>query len=299
MRLAPRTRDVQCHEPDTSSAPRRRVRWPDPVSTPTRLAEGETWARAGRASRLLHLPGLEAWVHSQPADEGESGGDVQVLSVCPAGQVSRIALADVSGHGGAVAAFGATLRDMMQAHLESLEQRVLLRELNRAVSMRLKTVHYVTMVAAGWHSRRGVLMLSNAGHPPALWYRSDTAQWQWLEVRATTLRRPAGLPLGLLPDVSYGTRALRLGPGDIVLLYSDGVSEARDREGKELGRPGLLALTRGLDVRSAQAFGQALASSIEHYRGNAAADDDVSFVVLRRPEALIPSCDGSRGAGLL
>ncbi|WP_239493484.1 PP2C family protein-serine/threonine phosphatase [Luteitalea sp. TBR-22] len=284
----------QTHQPRAGE-----IAEPLSASAPVRLAHGETWARAGRASGLVQLPGLEAWVHSQPAAQGECGGDVQVLSVCPVGQVARIALADVSGHGNAVAAFGAILRDMVQDSLSALEQRSLLRELNRAVGARLASLHYVTMVAAGWHSHRAVLVLSSAGHPPSLWYRADAGQWRWLESRRTTSRRATGLPLGLLPDVSYGSRALHLGPGDIVLLYSDGVSEALDSRGEELGRPGLLTLARALDVRSAEAFGLALAASLERYRGDAAAVDDVSFVVLKRPDGPIPSSDGTRGAGLL
>ena len=62
----------------------------------------ETWAGNERSSSLVELPGLVAWVHSVPAGLGEAGGDVHYVSVCQGCVVSRIALADVSGHGRAV-----------------------------------------------------------------------------------------------------------------------------------------------------------------------------------------------------
>jgi hypothetical protein len=60
-------------------------------------------------------------------------GDVHYVSVCPSCIVSRIALADVSGHGQAVVALGNTLRDLMRRYLEAVEQVSLMRDLNRAV----------------------------------------------------------------------------------------------------------------------------------------------------------------------
>ena len=103
------------------------------------------------------------------------------VSVCPSCIVSRIALADVSGHGRAVAALGTKLRELMQKHLAALEQASLMRDLNDAVSAELDGVHYATMVAAGFHARRGLLVMTNAGHPPTLWYRADRDDWAWFE----------------------------------------------------------------------------------------------------------------------
>ncbi len=68
-------------------------------SMPRRLECAETWAGNERTASLVELPGLVAWVHSVPAGPGEAGGDVHYVSVCPSCIVSRIALADVSGHG--------------------------------------------------------------------------------------------------------------------------------------------------------------------------------------------------------
>jgi sigma-B regulation protein RsbU (phosphoserine phosphatase) len=208
---------------------------------------------------------------------------VHYVSVCTNCIVSRVALADVSGHGTAVAALGVTLRGLMSRYLLALEQNGLMRDLNRAVYTGLDTVHYATMVAVGWHGRRDVLVLSNAGHPPPLWYRASRDEWRWLETASAPERnRPAGVPLGLLAEAEYGRVVIRPEMADLVVLYSDGVSEALNETGDELGRDGLLDIARGLDRRSAECFGQQLTSALRGYRGHGAALDDETIIVLRR-----------------
>ena len=104
-----------------------------PTGMPRRLECAETWAGNERTASLVELPGLVAWVHSVPAGPGDAGGDVHYVSVCPSCIVSRIALADVSGHGQAVVALGEKLRELMQQYLRALEQVGLMRDLNQAV----------------------------------------------------------------------------------------------------------------------------------------------------------------------
>ena len=182
------------------------------------------------------MPGLAAWVHSVPSGPGEGGGDVHYVSVCSSCVVSHVALADVSGHGQAVVAVGEKLRELMVRYLPDLEQAGLMRDLNRAVREELDGVHYATMIAAGWHGPRGLLVLTNAGHPPPLRYRAVGDEWSWIDARRTGQRgRVAGVPLGLLDDSSYHRVALKPEARDLVVLYSDGVSEAANEDGDELG----------------------------------------------------------------
>src|SRR4030095_48553 len=173
------------------------------MSAPYRLKCAETWASNQETSSVADLPGLRVWVHSTPFGPGEEGGDVHYVSVCPSCIVSRIALADVSGHGRAVASLSAKLRDLMQKYLTALEQASLMRDLNEAVIEELDGVHYAPMVAAGFHGRRGLLVMTNAGHPPAFWYRAQRDEWAWFESRSAEGGSGAsGTPLGLLPNAS-------------------------------------------------------------------------------------------------
>jgi hypothetical protein len=129
-----------------------------------------------------------------------------------------------------VAAMGEKLRELMQRHLRELAQAGLMRELNQAVREELGDVHYATMVAVGWHSRRGFLVMTNAGHPPPLWFRASRQEWSWLQARRTSEReRPADTPLGLLDDNTYDRTVVQLRPGDLVVLYSDAPPKRRIR----------------------------------------------------------------------
>jgi hypothetical protein len=72
------------------------------------------------------------WVHSRPLEPAPKGGDLYYLAVCSKGLLSRVALADVAGHGQAVSATAATLRDLVRKHMNALDQGVLMQEMNEA-----------------------------------------------------------------------------------------------------------------------------------------------------------------------
>jgi len=255
-------------------------------SPPRRLACAETWAGNSETASVVQFPGLTAWVYSVPAGTDHVGGDVHYASVCPSCIVSRIALADVSGHGGTVAALGDKLREFMQIYLRDLEQLALMRDLNRALRQDFSDDHYATMVAVGWHGRRGLMVVTNAGHPPPLWYRASRAEWTWLESQGPDVPgRVAGLPLGLLPDVTYDRVVLKPQPEDVVVLYSDGISEATNPAGAELGRDGLLDLVRAIDVRSPEALGTRLVAALRTFRGDEAPQDDQTIIVMQKSDS--------------
>src|ERR1700730_6748203 len=124
----------------------------------------------------------------------------------------------------------------MQRYLSFMEQTALMRDLNQAVRQELGEGHYTTMVAMGWHGCPRPETMTSAGHPPPLWYRAARDEWSWLQTRrASEPGRPAGVPLGLLADVSYDQLVIKPQPGDLIVLYSDGVSEAMNPAGNELG----------------------------------------------------------------
>ena len=70
--------------------------------------------------------------------------------------------------------------------------------------------------------------------------------------------------------------------GDLVLLYSDGVSEVTNPAGTELGRDGLIDLVRALDFRSPEALGTRLASALGAFRGDGEPQDDQTIIIMRR-----------------
>jgi sigma-B regulation protein RsbU (phosphoserine phosphatase) len=139
------------------------------------------------------------------------------------------------------------------------------------------------MVAVGWHGRRGLMVMTNAGHPPPLWYRVSRNEWSWLETQRVSEReRPAGVPLGLLADVTYDRLVVKPQSGDLMVLYSDGVSEATSPAGEELGRDGLMNMARALDSSSPETLGTQLASALRVFRGDREPLDDETIIVIQR-----------------
>jgi phosphoserine phosphatase RsbU/P len=249
----------------------------------TQIACAGTWAGSERAASLLELPGMLAWVHSTPAGSSRVGGDVHYVSVCPGCVVSRVALADVSGHGKAVSTLSGELRRLMQRYLPELEHDGLMRDLNRAVQQGLDGVHYATMVAVGWHNERESLLLANAGHPIPCVFEAERKEWTWLEINPEPRREwPVGVPFGLFACADYDRTAVKLQVGDLVLLYSDGVTEATNPAGDELGPEGLMNLVRQLDCSSAESLGVQLPSALRRFREGAEAADDETIIVLQR-----------------
>jgi len=266
----------------------------------TQIACARTWAGSERAASLLELLGMLAWVHSTPAGSSKVGGDVHYVSVCPGCVISRVALADVSGHGKAVSTLSGELRRLMQRYLPELEHDALMCDLNRAVQEGLDGVHYATMVAVGWHNERESLLLANAGHPIPCVFEVERKEWTWLEINPEPRREwPVGVPFGLFACADFDRTAVKLQVGDLVILYSDGVTEATNPAGDELGPEGLMNLVRQLDCSSAESLGVQLPSALRSFRGGAEAADDEAIIVLQRVPTLVitnpHASDFSRG----
>jgi sigma-B regulation protein RsbU (phosphoserine phosphatase) len=195
--------------------------------------------------------------------------------------ISRVALADVAGHGQAVSSVAERLRETLRKHTDSWDQSDLMRELSEAFQEGSVGVQFATAAVLGFYLQTGELLFTYAGHPPALWYRSAERSWDLLNGSTPYARGIENLPLGLIPGTTYSQNVVQLGRDDIVVLYTDGITEARDATGNELGQEGLLKLVRDLPVASPAEFGQALISGFGAFRGSAPRRDDESVVVLR------------------
>ena len=250
-----------------------------------RLACFELWGGNSKEAHPIELPGLQGWISCTPFGHAESGGDVHYISVCSKGQVSRIALADVAGHGGYASSVAERLRRILQQHTDNWDQSALMRELNEAFKRDAKGVQFATAVVLGFYFGTGELLFTNAGHLPLLWHHAKTGAWDWLEDHTPYAKDVAGLPLGLISGTAYAQTAVEFSRGDTLLLYTDGITESRNESGEELGHEGLLALVRDLtvDLREGPvAFGHALAAGLKGFQGNGPQLDDETLVLIQR-----------------
>ena len=206
-----------------------------------RLACFELWGGNRSADHPVELPGLAGWVYSEPLDSASGGGDVHYLSVCSKGLLSRIAVADVAGHGRSASSMAERLRSALQRHTDNWDQSALMQELNGAFVHDSVESPYATAVVLGFYSKTGELLFSSAGHPPPLWYLARERSWHLLQDCTPFAVDIEGLPLGVISGTSYSQTGVRIDVGDMLVLYTDGITEAMGLDsGKELQAHGAL-----------------------------------------------------------
>jgi len=252
------------------------------VAGSERLACFELWGGNCAVDHPVELPGLAGWVYSSPLDPAAGGGDVHYISVCSRGMISRIVVADVAGHGSDASLVAQNLRSVLQRHTNNWDQSALMQELNRAFLPSAVKSQYATAAVLSFFVETAELVFTNAGHPPALWYRAGEDCWELLEDNTAFAVEIEGLPLGLIPGTSYRQTGVRLGAGDALVLYTDGVTEATNSSGAELGRAGLLALARRLKIGSPVEVARELIAGVRAFRGNVTRRDDETLIVLRQ-----------------
>jgi serine phosphatase RsbU (regulator of sigma subunit) len=247
----------------------------------------EVWGGNLGVEEHFHRPGLDVWVYSRPHENAVSGGDVYYLSSCASGRISRMLLADVSGHGPQVSGLARRLRDLMRRHINSISQARFVEGMNQEfVEMNQEDCFATAIVATFFASTRS-FQLSVAGHPRPLLYRRKTGRWGLFEFdpQAAVSFGLRNIPLGISESVAYGQTRLELHPGDMMLAYTDGVTEARVSEGQLLGAQGLLNLVQKLDVTQTDRLLQSLLTALRD-QATAPFDDDLSL--------LLACADGSR-----
>ena len=227
------------------------------------------------------LPGLSAWVCCRPLQPATRGGDLYYLSVCSQGSISRVTIADVAGHGDSVSAVAGHLWNALREHADDWDQSTLIRRLNDGFLKGAVEGRYATAFLMSHYATTGELLFTNAGHTPPLWRRSALRRWTFLQDATPYAKEIADLPLGMIPGTAYRQTGVQLEPGDIVLLYTDGVSEAYNGQGEQLGLNRLLEIAHSLPGDSAAAAGEALLAAVAQFRGSAPPKDDATVVALQ------------------
>jgi sigma-B regulation protein RsbU (phosphoserine phosphatase) len=251
------------------------------LDQPYRLACLELHGGNHAGSYSAELPGLAGWVSCRPLGTS-GGGDLYYMSACSQGVIARIVLADVAGHGEIVSAAAVGLRDALREHVDHWDQSQLIRRLNESILKGAAHSRFATAFLASFYRESGELLFTNAGHQPPLWYRASTHEWTLLQDSTPYSKEIVDLPLGMIEGTTYSQTAVQLDPGDLLLLYTDGISESCDETGEQLGLDGLLTIARDLPVDSAVAAGRALLAAVERFRGSVPPADDETVVALER-----------------
>jgi len=241
----------------------------------------EIWGGVQAVDVGVAVTGIDAWVFSKPFKGGSGGGDVHYVTMCGHGLLSRYAVADVSGHGEAVADVAGRLRDLLKQNINTLDETRMVQALNRAFTAMAESGTFATALLATYFAPEDHLIVCNAGHPRPLWYRADEGRWQILQRECQgACPRLLNLPLGVIDETSYYQFAVPLAENDLVLVYTDALTEAADPSGAMLGEEGLLRLARTLDPVDHRAFGPRLIQAVTEYREEEPWQDDVTLLLL-------------------
>jgi phosphoserine phosphatase RsbU/P len=242
----------------------------------------EVWGGSQLTSSGVELGGLDVWVYSKPFGEAQRGGDVYYVSSCATGRISRLLLADVSGHGQSVASTAADLRTLMRRFVNRLDQKEFVRLLNEQFSALSRHGSFATAVVTTFFAPTRRLLLCNAGHPRPLLFRVAEGRWSFLGQHDHPEKKGAqNIPLGLFQIADYEQLDVELDPGDCIMNYTDALIESCDADGAMLGEEGLLRIVNLLGEVPAEKLIPSLLQEITDRFPNNLAADDVTLLVVR------------------
>src|SRR5262249_55289034 len=235
----------------------------------------EVWGGSQIASSGVELAGLDVWIYSKPFGQAKRGGDVYYVSSCASGRISRLLLADVSGHGKSVASTAADLRTLMRRFVNRLDHKEFVRLLNEQFTALSRQGTFSTAVVTTFFAPSRRLCICNAGHPRPLLFRAVDSRWSFLSQEDSAEKKgPLNIPFGIFTLADYEHLDVELDPGDYLLSYTDALIESCDADGEMLGEEGLLRVVSLLGDLPAEKLIPTLLQEIsERYPDNLSADD--------------------------
>ncbi len=242
-----------------------------------RLRCGEIWGGFAEDDLDLCSGALTASLFSSSA-RGSEGGDVYYLSVCGQDQLTRIVLADVVGHGAGVADVSRWLYEAVEARVNDYDGAHVLEQLNDLAAERGIRSMATAALASVAVTKAGATF-AYAGHAPALIRRRGADGWVPARLDPAAATHP-NAPLGVEPGARYDEQFEALGPGDRVLMYTDGLVEGRNGEGEPFGEERLHAVLEAEGGSSLQDLKHSLLDALRAHSREAQRQDDVSLVAL-------------------
>jgi sigma-B regulation protein RsbU (phosphoserine phosphatase) len=215
------------------------------------------------------FPGYEVYGYSRPAEI--VGGDLYDYLPRPE-RLLGVAIADASGHGLPAALLARdVITGLRMGMSEKSKVTRTVERLNRVIHRAALSSKFISLFY-GEFGPGGALTYCNAGHNPPLLQRGTTLR---------PLER-GGLILGPNPAAHYAQGRARLDTGDAVVLYTDGLVELTNPQGKQYGLARLKRLLRGLQTTGARERVEAILADADRYAGGVAPMDDMTVVVVRR-----------------
>ena len=224
--------------------------------------------------QAMEIPGMEVAAFSRPA--AIVGGDYFDFYRFRDGAYGLL-IADVAGHGMSSSLIMASLQASLRILVPDYDSPVdVVRRLNQLFYHNINMTSFVSLFLARFDPQTRQLTYCNAGHNPPLLVRPQSNGQEplsWL--------RPTGAAIGLVEEVEFGTETVTLAPGDLLLLYTDGVTEAMNPQDEEFGQDRLAELLRQNSYQPAQELIGRLRDQLSEFTANQPLADDTTIVAYR------------------
>lgn len=225
------------------------------------------------------IPGLQVIAKNKPASE--VGGDI--FNFITSKGKTYIYIGDVTGHGVAAALIMTMATSLISVFADSCNSAYeILVSVNRYIKRHIKRAMYMTMVMLSWDAKNEKLTYVGAGHEHILVYHSDSGVCDAI--------LSGGIALGMVPDNSKLIREQEINwnNGDFVIIYSDGITEARNALGELYGLERLRkAVVEYAAQYSAEGVNHHIAMAVSDFCKDHGQDDDMSLIVIKRDKSIV------------
>jgi sigma-B regulation protein RsbU (phosphoserine phosphatase) len=220
---------------------------------------------------MPEIPGFDISAVMIPAME--VGGDFYDVVPVSDGRWAFV-IADVSGKGVSAALFMAMSRTLIRAGLEgTADTSRALCAANRMIAQNAPSSMFVTVFSAVLDPGKMTLACTNAGHNPPFIVRGESGEAVFLQ--------EDGVAMGVLPDMDSTPEYVQLKPGDMFILYTDGVTEAFDAGYAAFGEDRLVRIAQECRTLPAGVIRDRIIAAIREFTGDAPQSDDITLLVIR------------------
>lgn len=222
--------------------------------------------------KMPEIPGFDLSAVMIPAME--VGGDFYDIVPLRDGRRWMFVIADVSGKGVSAALYMAMSRTLIRTGLEnSHDVPRVFSTVNDQLCKDAQSGMFVTMFAAALDPEERTLTCINAGHNPPLLIRGADGKAEFLPVH--------GIALGVVPDMDKSADQIHLKPGDLFIMYTDGVTEAFDETYASFGEERLVRIAQEARHLPADQVRERIIDEIRGFAGGAPQSDDITLVIIR------------------
>jgi serine phosphatase RsbU (regulator of sigma subunit) len=205
------------------------------------------------------------------------GGDYYDFLPSANGESTRVVIADVMGKGLPAGLLMSNVQGALRILAEEIESPgLLVARLNRWLCRNVPVTKFISLACVSLPTRsgqQGRIAYTNAGHSPPLLFRKD---------RMVESLEPTGGVLGVHEDFTYEERSLEMSQGDLLLLYTDGVSEAENQQGEMFEEKRLIEFIRRRSASSLEIILDSLIDKVREFSGKKELGDDFTVISIRK-----------------